>query len=356
MRKIAPGWRRRAAENHAPRGNPRMPPPSWRAACLLLAVMLPAVLAPPHVVRAAEASPAPRAVWTWEEASYAMLGSDAAAREAFAFLRARQVDTLYLYADAFAGRNLIVEQPQRYRDFIAEAHRNGFRVYALLGSAPLKTEEYVLPRHRAKAMAMLQRVLDYNAAAPEASRFDGVNLDIEPHLLDAWDTQRMALLAQWLDVSAAWMELKRASGQGLPIGPAMPFWFDNIPLEWRGVVRPVSEHAADLYDYVALMDYRNKAGGRDGIVAHAEDEMAYAAKVGKRVVIGLELGRSDPPKVTFRGLTEADLAREMAETEAAYRDSPAFGGFVLHHYDAWREWVQDSERESRDDKARTGTD
>lgn len=281
-----------------------------------------------------------RAVWTWERESYAMLESREAADAAFAFLRQQKVDTFYLYADAFEGRNLIVSQPQRYRDFIAAAHARGFKVYALLGSAFLNTERYILPERRRDAVAMLQRVLDYNAKAPGASRFDGVNLDIEPHLLDQWnDASREDLLRDFIDVSAEWMRMKRESGQTLAIGPAVPFWFDGIEVRWRGGTKPASEHLADLYDYLALMDYRDHADGRDGIIAHAAKEMAYAQKTGKRLVIGLELGPSEPKKVTFNHRSEADLRREMAATEEAYEASEAFAGFALHHYRSYRQWI-----------------
>jgi hypothetical protein len=288
----------------------------------------------------AAASPSSRAVWTWERDSYAMIESREAAEAAFDFLRSKRVDTIYLYADAFEGRNLIADQPQRYRDFIAQAHGRGFRVYALLGSAYLHTERYILPGQRGEATAMLRRVLDYNANAPASARFDGANLDIEPHLLDEWsDATRENLLHDFLDVSAAWMAMKKESGQTLAIGPAMPFWFDGIPVQWRGRTRPASEHFADLYDYVALMDYRDHADGRDGIIAHAAKEMAYAEKIGKHVVIGLELTPNELKKVTFNHLREADLEREIAATAAAYGKSKAFDGFALHHYRGYREWV-----------------
>lgn len=288
----------------------------------------------------ATAGAASRAVWTWERDSYALLESRAEAAAAFDFLQAKGVDTFYLYADAWQGRNLIATQPQRYRDFITDAHRRGFKVYALLGSAYLNTERYILPEQRGAARAMLKRVLDYNAGAPQQARFDGVNLDIEPHLLDEWnDANREDLLRDFLDVSAAWMAMKQESGQTLAIGPAIPFWFDGIQVQWHGQTRPASEHAAELYDYVALMDYRDHAEGRDGIVAHAAKEMAYAEQIGKQVVIGLELTPNALKKVTFNHLSEADLARQMALTERAYRGSSAFAGFALHHYGGYRAWV-----------------
>lgn len=305
---------------------------------LLLALGLPAP--------GAAATATDRAVWVWEAESYAMVESHPAADRAFAFLHAKGVTTLYLYADAWHGRNLIVDAPATYRDFITRAHGRGFRVYALLGSADLHTEAYVLPQHRAQALAMLGRVLAYNAASAATARFDGVNYDIEPHLLDAWDTDKQALVRGFVDLTAAFIQARRASGQTLAIGPAMPFWYDGITIRWKGRMRTASELVLDLCDYVALMDYRNKAAGRDGIIAHAADEMAYAARTGKRVVIGLDLGPGEPEKVSFHRLREADLARETRLTEQAYHDSPAFAGFALHHYQRYVEWV-DAQRVAR---------
>jgi hypothetical protein len=61
----------------------------------------------------AEASP--RAIWTWEGESYTMLESEGTAAQGIAFLQAKAIGAVYLYADAWRGRNLIVSEPQRYR-------------------------------------------------------------------------------------------------------------------------------------------------------------------------------------------------------------------------------------------------
>lgn len=290
--------------------------------------------------RAPAHGPASRAVWTWEAPSYAMLESPQAAEEALAFLQRKRITVVYLYADAYKGRNLITQQPERYRAFIRSAHARGIRVYALLGSWYLSTERYVLPRHQRKARVMLQRVLDYNANAAASERFDGVNYDIEPHLLDEWeDASQQRLLRGFLDMSADLMDAKRKAGQALPIGPAMPFWWDGIEMEWRGTRKPVSEHVIDLTDYVALMDYRNRAEGSDSILSHAQDEMAYADRAGKQVVIGLEFNPGEPAKLSFHGMQESAFEKETAKVEAAYGRRPAFGGFVFHHYMGYRRFV-----------------
>ncbi len=308
-----------------------------RAALLALALMADAACA-----QQPEAASASRAVWTWEGPSYAMLESPQAMDEALAFLQRKRINIVYLYADAYEGRNLIEQRPQLYRAFIRRAHERGIQTYALLGSWYLSTERYVLPRHQRKARAMLQRVLDYNAAAAPGERFDGVNYDIEPHLLDEWDdANRQRLLRGFLDMSADMMDAKRKSGQSLVIGPAMPFWWDGIEMEWRGVRKPVSEHVTDLTDYVALMDYRNRAEGPDSILSHARAEMDYAARTGKRVVIGLEFNPGEPAKLSFHGMQEAEFEREAGKVEAAWGKRPAFAGFVFHHYLGYRRFVGD---------------
>lgn len=302
------------------------------ASCLVLAAASIASFA------CAAATPG-RAVWIWEADSYGMLDNEATASEAVAFLRSQGFDTAYLYADAWQGRNLIASDPAAYRALIAAMHRDGMKVHALLGSWYLGTHAYVLPSRRADALAMLDRVLAYNAAAAPAERFDGISLDIEPHVLDAWDVRRDELLGNFLDLSAALRERVRAAPQPVPLGAAIPFWLDGIELEWRGRRAAVSVHAIDLYDYVALMDYRNRADGGDGIVAHAETEMAQARAAGRQVVIGLEVAPNELAKVTFDGLRPADLDREMAATARAFAADPAFGGFAIHHYGAYRRWV-----------------
>jgi hypothetical protein len=300
---------------------------TFAAACLALA-------------GAAAQAAAPRAIWTWEPESYAMLDRPEEADQAIAFLQAKSVQTIFLYADAFHARSIIAGEPERYQQLIRKLHGAGMRVYALLGSGYLKTERYVLPGHRGEALAMFQRVLDYNAKAGADERFDGINLDIEPHILDEWDTQKMTLLRTFIDLSAAFMALKAKSGQALQVGPAIPFWWDNIPIEWRGRKRAMSEHVQDIYDYVALMDYRDHAGGPDGIVSHGEDEMRYAEKAGKQVLVGIETTPNDIDKVSFNHLKEADMERELALSERAFAASPAFGGFVLHHYAGYRKWLR----------------
>lgn len=306
----------------------------FAVSCLLFATMS-------CVLPVSASARASRAIWTWEAESLAMVEDPAVAEEAMDYLRSQHIDTVYLYADAYRDRNLIVERPQLYRALIKRMHQRGMKVYALLGSAYLHTENYVLPAYRDAAEAMFRRVVEYNVAAPAASRFDGVNLDIEPHILDEWDDDtRERLLAGFLDMSQALMRIKHEHGATLAVGPAIPFWLDGIELQWNGRTRPVSEHVIDLYDYVALMDYRDHADERDSILSHAADEIAYANRVGRKVVIGLEVSPNEIDKVTFDEEGPKVFRREVRKVEKALRGQPSFAGFAIHHYRAYRRWAE----------------
>jgi chitinase len=283
---------------------------------------------------------APRAIWMWEAASYAMLEQEAVATDNIAFMKAKGINTLYLYADAYQGQSKILYKTSEYESLIKRLHREGFQVYALLGSWYLKTWRYVLPEERNKARRMFQQVLNYNASVSVDAQFDGINLDIEPHMLDEWDTQKLNLLTQWVELSHDLMNLKRQSKLSLKVGPAIPFWLDGISLQWAGQWKPVSQHLQDVYDYVALMDYRDRADGGDGMISHAENEMAYAQSIGKKVVLGIETGPNEIQKVSFNHLQEADMLRELSKVENAYSRQGAWGGFVIHHFESYRRWLQ----------------
>ena len=300
-----------------------------------------ASVAPGH-----SADAAPRAVWIWEEDAFRMLDKDEALREVETFLDQQHISTIYLYADEFNGRNILVNEPKKYRKLIASAHARGFKVFALLGSAYLRTQEYILQEKRRAAKRMFGSVLDFNRDTPDASsRFDGVNIDIEPYLLDDWATGRPVRGRQYLELSAEFMRMKAEAGSSLLVGPAMPFWYDGIEdVEWKGQRRKLNEFVQDIYDYVAIMDYRNVAEGSDGIVSHAQDELDYADRINKKVMIGVETLQSTPAKVTFFGKGNNYFEAQLALAESAMTQHRSFGGFVVHHLKPYRDLVEEKKK------------
>jgi len=69
-----------------------------------------------------------------------------------------------------------------------------------------------------------------------------------------------------------------------------------------GKTKPIYEHVIDICDQVTLMDYRTSASGVNGTVSLAVGELAYAAKCGKKIYVGLETGPIEDERLfTFRG-------------------------------------------------------
>ena len=280
-----------------------------------------------------------KAIWIWEKDSYAMLENEESKNDALYFFKSKGINRIYLYADEFSSRNLIRDKPYLFHDLIGDFHKNGISVYALLGSGYLNSEKLILPEYREDAIAMVKRIIQYNSAAKSHARFDGINLDIEPHILDAWPEQKYQLLEYFLDMSKSIMKLKSNSGLELMVGPAIPFWLDGVSLNWQGESKKVSDHVIDLYDYVALMDYRDHAEGRDGIISHAMDELEYSTLTNKKVAIGVEVTPNEIRKVSFNHLTENEMSVELNIAAKVFSTKPAFDGFVIHHYRGYLTWL-----------------
>ena len=138
------------------------------------------------------------------------------------------------------------------------------------------------------------------------------------------------------------MRMKAAAGSSLLVGPAMPFWFDGIEdVEWNGQRRKLNEFVQDIYDYVAIMDYRNVAEGSDSIVSLALDELDYADRINKKVMIGIETLKTTPEKVTFFGKGGIYFEEQLALAESAMTQHQSFGGFVVHHLKSYRLLVEE---------------
>lgn len=286
---------------------------------------------------------APKAIWVWESETQRLLDDGSYEARVVKLLRTHGFTRLFLFAEDYRGRNPTLKHQAAYHALIGRLHAAGFQVEALLGSYPMKVWEYALPERDETSRAVMQHILDYNVAAEAHERFDGVHLDIEPHALDSWsDTTRMSLSRMFLARSKEWVTMAHQADKGFLIGAAIPFWYDSFAVEWEGVKKPLNAHLQDLYDYVAVMDYRNRAEGPDGIIAHAREEIAYGSAHGKSVLLGLETGDAEPAKVTFRLRGAEAMAQEMATTERAFAHKQAFSGFAIHHLRTWMELVERS--------------
>ncbi len=279
-----------------------------------------------------------RAMWFWELGD--CLANDALCRDAFAFARQNQIDTVFAqvpYQCRATGSSSVCafDNAPRLREVLAEAATAGLRVHALEG-AP----EYALARYHPQMLGFARLVADYNQTAPPESRFAGVHFDIEPYVLLGFDSPiRDSILREYLALHREVAELLRsAPGDHIEFGADIPFWYDETMrrgvnpyvLEFNGKTQDLSRHLIDMLDNVVLMDYRNSIVGADGIAAHAAGEIAYAAGSRAQVIIGVETLPQRAESVVFlAGLSEKQWQEQRAHSLLSER---RFAGFGLRTY------------------------
>ncbi len=284
-----------------------------------------------------------RAMWLWEGAAYNLLHSPGSRLQLTAFVHDTQtfgsppVRTIYFGTGRFGGEDMLEDLRPQVRDLVSWLHREGLQVYALIAGGTEPGFMGGLARFHDRAVAEYEKVLNYNIAAAPDERFDGVNIDIEPHAHPHFAARPPQVQLQWLDILERMKSRRDAAGSGMQFGPAMPFWLDGITVTWHGQEKTMAQHMQDLNDYVTLMDYCDDG---QGIVERGASEIAYAEKTGKdhSVVLGVETGDialgGDPESITFREEGRAWMERELGIVSAHYATSPAFAGIALHYYDS----------------------
>lgn len=246
------------------------------------------------VLHAAPALAAGRALWVWD--AVPLLESPAARQTFLAFCRERGITTAWIQASARPGASL--NDPIGWQRLLGEAHAAGMRVHALDG-AP----EQARRSGHAAVLNLVHAVIAFNQAAPAAARFDGIHLDIEPYLLPGWSEPdlREQMLGEYLELQAQVRDVVKSAG-GMEFGVDIPFWWQSHDAEtgeaigvvtFRGVRRAASLHLLDLVDTLGIMDYRNVAAGRDGLVTHATELLDHADRTAVKVYVGVETGRDE---------------------------------------------------------------
>lgn len=293
---------------------------------LLLLALAAAALAisPPTNAAPDEAAPlTPRSLWVWN--TTAIRAGGAAQDAFFRFLTAphgepkNAITTLYFdgvnrkaLADPAVAREL--------RSFLKAAHARHLRVDYLCGDA-----HWAVEKGMPEALETLNAILTFNQDSAPDERYDGFQYDVEPYSLPEWPSPalRQGLLTL-LDRSRAAIT---ASGSKLLLTAAIPHWYDQPTHGYldRAII--------DRTDEVLIMDYVRKP---ENLVADAAGELAYAAKVGKKVWIGVETkDLKETPQVTFFGTGNAAMETALSAALPKLREQPSFAGYAIHPWSSY---------------------
>ena len=249
----------------------------------------------------------PRAMWVWSTVE--LIASSTECHRLFTACHTHHVELLWIqvpYSLESRGGSVFchIDEPQSLRKFLRQAHAAGIEVHAMDGCP-----EFSVKHRHPTPLAVIDAVVKFNQVSQPQERFDGVHLDNEPYLLLGWSNrrQREDILHDLMTLN---VECQRRCRQvGLKFGVDLPFWWSSLDQETgetAGVVTFESErksaayHCIDRLDNVGIMNYRDRADGADGMLAHGLPLLRYAERIDNAAVfMGIETFRYEPQPVWF---------------------------------------------------------
>lgn len=257
-----------------------------------------------------------RSVWIWN----AKILIDES-KDPLAFLESKQINKVYLQVDATISKSV-------YQTFIETAHSKGIQVAALDGDAHWTTGSGTRPLDQ-----FLSWLEQYQKESTEVQQFIGIHLDIEPYTTPLWDENRMKAIENFQQLVLQAKE--KAQQLNIPLELDIAFWYDEVNYQTkygRGILSNWTINNSDSVTIMAYRDYSN------GIIRSVKHEIAYAKRVGKKVVIGVETMKSaEGDRVSFFEEGEEYLNTHLKNVHSYYSNRQSFNGIAIHHLESWME-------------------
>ncbi len=309
---------------------------------------------------AEEGRPLVRAMWVWDARA---ITDQVKRAELLAFCREKQISLLFvdvgsIFAEpSIAARKPLVT-PDQLADFALAVHEAGMKLDALDGDAPWSRSQ-----NHGAAVGRLEKALAFNQARrTKNEKLDGFQFDIEPHTLKGLAVgsgEWKQVLGEYLDLVSSLTGVVKKEAPDFDLGFAIPYWWDDEnpganDVVWKGATTPAVYHLMDTIgslpsSHLAIMAYRDQAGGADGSIAHSEQEMSYADKQDPavRIFVGQETADvpGEPKKTTFWQEGGEALNQAVAEIETTLDSHKTFAGVAIHHYDSYRKLAQMPEQQ-----------
>jgi hypothetical protein len=319
------------------------PPQGMHASTVLLLAVALFTIGKPAVGQDASATPAysgERFLWVW---TIEPVTNEQARKEFFQFCKSKRVKGVYLTTGPIVRSKKPIEES--VKKFLRDAHRHGLKVFALSGDP-----HFSLASHHAGVIKRLQWALAMGGEN-SAARFDGVEFDIEPHVLDEFSKERESVLQEHLDLVTTLRDRVLKARKGFVLGLSVPFWFDSqspqkSQVTWRGESLPVTFHMLKILNglspgqgRIAIAAYRDKAGGPNGSIRHSRDEIEFAANHARnvRIMVGQETKDvKGEPMITFWQEGEKEMEKAISAIVKAFKNQDVFGGVAIHHYATYR--------------------
>ncbi|GAA0134444.1 hypothetical protein YSY43_12840 [Paenibacillus sp. YSY-4.3] len=266
-----------------------------------------------------------KATWIWQT-DMIMDGGDQVIR----FSRNEGINLIYLQINRQIPK-------ETYEVFVKRAHEAQIAVHALGGDP-----RWALVEHRDDMLGLADWVMNYNGSVTPEGRFDGVHLDIEPYVLNDWESEPDRIISSW-EINLKEF-LGKLSGSGLELGIDIPFWFDHFTLE-NGT--GLNEWLINAFDHVTVMAYRNELDSENGIISLTQDELELASKLGKKVLIAVNT-KEMPQQAytTFHGHSKEQMEQTLQLLSSTLSSHASFAGLAIHDMRNWKNIYSDLDHTS----------
>ena len=260
-------------------------------------------------------TPIPKGTWIWDSR---IIEDDR--DRMISFASARDVNAIYLHMN----RDI---KPKAYADFIRSAKERRIAVEALAGRP-----DWALKANRDQIRTFISWTLQYNASVGPEERFEGLHFDIEPYLLAEWDKNKKKILEEWIH-NLRFIE-QETEGSGLKITLDVPYWLHDVKVP--DTEYSLSAWLLEKFDCLVIMDYRNHALGKNGIVDNAYAILREAASLNKQVIVAVETAKSsEGERVSFYSKSVDFMEQELLTAHRELSRYASYAGMAVHDYKSW---------------------
>lgn len=255
------------------------------------------------------------------------------------------IRTIYLSIDTYLDIYVMPEGPEKeakkkafddtLEKFIAAARENDMTVDAEAG-----WRNWAEPGNEYKAFAIVEYVLQFNATHTEKLR--GLQYDIEPYLLSAYQTDKKTVLRNFVDLIRR--TVTRLHASDLKFSVVIPDFYDSESGEtprflygWRyshALTHLLNALERRPGSSLIVMAYRNQSEGTDGSISISQAEVLAANDYRTKVIVAQETGDVLPPSITFYNTSLSSLNTQLRNIQEAFAADASYDGIAIHYANA----------------------
>ena len=212
------------------------------------------------------------------------------------------------------------------RDFVSQARGLGISTHAMTLEDPV----FTFPAAHAEGIALIENVLNYNVAFPDAA-FDGIHIDTEPQALVEWDeiagesesqkwTRRNGLIEDYVSLLSQIRTTIDASGQSPLFSAAIGWWYNENAASGDLPAGDATALAAYLDILVPMVFFDTPGHTTAQVISRVTDEIAEAP-----TIVGIHAGE-------IGSASYVDVQAAIVGLNETFGPNPNYQGTTVFHF------------------------